>query len=447
MKIRKRAIVRIVAFTIAAFIGVGGFWFIERKRGDYFQTEVENYYSSALNELVSYLSNIEVNLEKGMYTGTYSQMSYISAQSFREASAAKINLSKLPLSTENTDGIYRFLSQVGNFSLYLSRKLASGDEISQEERDSLRSMRDYAAKLSNKFADIGIEMLENDSWNKEVKEALSKDYNPSETSALYKSIEDIKQTVIAYPKLIYDGPFSDHMISRSPKLVQGMKEISTEKAARIAANTFNCMDSQVKREGDEKGNLDCFIFSYNEYRAAITKKGGYLLYMNKTGQVDEKIIDTKKAVKTASEYVQSQYDRKFETSYYVINENVCTVNFAYTYDDIICYSDLIKVGIDMSNGDIVNVEATGFIMNHRKRSGWEGKYNAIECKKSLSKLLTVKSVNKCIILSEGQNEIQCYEFICKGEKGEDILVYINAKNKQEANILKIIETDAGTLTR
>ena len=37
-------------------------------------------------------------------------------------------------------------------------------------------------------------------------------------------------------------------------------------------------------------------------------------------------------------------------SYYVINNNICTINYAYVQDGAVCYSDLVKVGVALDSG-------------------------------------------------------------------------------------------------
>ena len=55
-------------------------------------------------------------------------------------------------------------------------------------------------------------------------------------------------------------------------------------------------------------------------------------------------------------------------SYYVINNNICTINYAYVQDGAVCYSDLVKVGVALDSGEIVSFSATGYLMNHHTRS-------------------------------------------------------------------------------
>ena len=51
------------------------------------------------------------------------------------------------------------------------------------------------------------------------------------------------------------------------------------------------------------------------------------------------------------------------------------------------------------------------------------------------------------IPTDAGGEIYCYEFRCKGQKEDEILVYIDAKTGNEANILQLLYADGGMLTR
>ena len=55
-------------------------------------------------------------------------------------------------------------------------------------------------------------------------------------------------------------------------------------------------------------------------------------------------------------------------SYYALNDGICVVNFAQMEGDAICYTDLIKVGVALDNGEIVSIDARGYLMNHKDRT-------------------------------------------------------------------------------
>ena len=53
------------------------------------------------------------------------------------------------------------------------------------------------------------------------------------------------------------------------------------------------------------------------------------------------------------------------------------------------YTDLIKVGVAMDNGDILSFDGRGYITNHKKRNLPEPKITAEQARKQLSSELAV----------------------------------------------------------
>ena len=124
-------------------------------------------------------------------------------------------------------------------------------------------------------------------------------------------------------------------------------------------------------------------------------------------------------------------------TYYAINNNVCVINFAYKKDDVTYYSDLIKVGVSMDNGKIVSLEAQGYLTNHIKRKAFKCKLAKEQAQSKLSKNLKVINSKRCVIPKE-----------CKSnDTKEEVLIYINADKGYEENIMLLLYSDGGTLTK
>ena len=68
-----------------------------------------------------------------------------------------------------------------------------------------------------------------------------------------------------------------------------------------------------------------------------------------------------------------------------------------------------------------------------------------DAKKTINKQLQIQSEGLAVIPTEWKTEILCYEFKGKVEDRE-FLVYINAENGREEDILIITNTPNGTLT-
>jgi hypothetical protein len=62
-------------------------------------------------------------------------------------------------------------------------------------------------------------------------------------------------------------------------------------------------------------------------------------------------------------------------------------------------------------------------------------------------MLEVVTSQRVIIPTKLGSEKHCYEFLCKGLNYEDVLVYINVSTLEEEELLILLKTDGGTLSR
>ena len=112
---------------------------------------------------------------------------------------------------------------------------------------------------------------------------------------------------------------------------------------------------------------------------------------------------------------------------------------------LIVYPDLIKVRIALDNGEVLGIEATGYLNSHTERTYTEPKISIEQARSTLNEKIEILSENMAIIPTEWKTEIPCYEF--KGKVDEkEFLVYINVETGKEEDILVILETPGGTLT-
>lgn len=127
----KRALIRIISFLAAVLLVAAGIAVQQHAAARDYRLQLENTYARALGELSSYLANISADLEKGQYVGTPTQLSQMSARIWRESGGAKSALSSLPVSDLHMDNTYKFLSQVGDYAMALSKKVAAGAQLSR----------------------------------------------------------------------------------------------------------------------------------------------------------------------------------------------------------------------------------------------------------------------------------------------------------------------------
>ena len=101
----------------------------------------------------------------------------------------------------------------------------------------------------------------------------------------------------------------------------------------------------------------------------------------------------------------------------------------------------------MDTGEIVEYHANHFLMNHKDRQVQTPVISELSARQQVSDNLTIESARMAVIPTTRDEESLCYEFLCRGQNNEQVLVYINSETGMEEQILILIETDNGTLTQ
>ena len=178
---------------------------------------------------------------------------------------------------------------------------------------------------------------------------------------------------------------------------------------------------------------------------SISKKSGHVVSMNENREVNTEVISQEEAGKKAKEFLNLKGFKNMKETYYLKQQGIVTINYAYEQDGVVMYPDLIKVKVALDDGAILGIETTGYLNNHTNRTIQNKKITKEEAKKNLNKNLEILSEGMAVIPTESMMEIYCYEFKGKVDDKE-FLVYVNAENGREEDILVITKTPNGTLT-
>ena len=156
-------------------------------------------------------------------------------------------------------------------------------------------------------------------------------------------------------------------MDRQPRLTKGQPEISQENAQKKAAQAAGVNPSALTFEEMENSTMPSYCFGGDNINIGVTKNGGFVTYLINGRDIGDKTIDSKQAISIARKYLEGLGIESMRETYYEIANNICTINFAYQQDGVVCYTDLIKVGVAMDNGDIVSLDTRGYIVNHQSR--------------------------------------------------------------------------------
>ncbi len=443
MKITKRCFIRLISYISATVLAVVGFAIVNYNDVGRHNMQLGHIYSMHLDELDGSLYNISIALQKSLYATTATQLSELAVELCTETTVAKNSLSQLPISSAEVETVGRFLAQAGDYTLFLSKKVINGETLSDEERENLHALSKTAQSVSVAVSEVRLEYDREGVWDEELASGVG---NAVE-GGFGSTLTELEELLTDYPTLQYDGPFSDHMLQGEIKMLKNTETVTRDEALRLGGEILGIDVSDFHTEEDTQGNVACYNFTDGALSFSVTKQGGFVIFMRKHREIAEQTLTYEEAVEKAEEYLNDVKNTNFVTTYYFADEGVCTVNFAHKEGATVCYPDLVKVGVALDTGEIVLVEAGGYLANHYNRTISTPKYSVDEAIQSLSPSLKINSVKRCIIPSSGNMEKHCYEFNCTGIDDEEILVYVNVKSLEEERILLVIKTDGGTLTK
>lgn len=442
-KMSRRSLIRTVSFTVALIVALAASSISAFAAARAYRTTVEYSYQRALSQLSEYINNLNTTLEKGQYASTSKQIQGLSTKLWQDSGYAKTAISQLPVSINEIGTTNKFLSQVGNFCIALSDRVSSGGTISDEELETLDRLSEYASSISEQLRKM-VSDIENGSLRiGEVSKTVKNNMDKQDTPDIANGFREIEDGFTDYPSMIYDGPFSDHIQQQKPKLLQGQAQVSVDRAIQVAKKVTGA--SNLKHAGDSNGNLPCYEFTDGSVRASVTKAGGLLNYFLNSRSVGEPKITNENAIKLAHKALTDMGMNNFEYRYFAINNGILVVNFAATQNGTILYPDLVKVGIALDDGSLMSYDAKGYIMNHQQRDLPEIVVSEDEARDNLSKRLSVVAQDLALVPSDGLTESLCYEFSCRGDDDEQVLVYVNVENGMEEQILIIIDDESGVL--
>ena len=444
-QVSRRGKIRVRLYTSVLILVLFSAFVINAQKASELSRQLNADAERSLSTLEACMSSINTNLTKGLYANTTPMLSSMAISLTRDAASAKNSLSALPLSDTQLDNMLKFLSQVGAFVSTLDRKLSLGEPITSEERNQLKQLIDISQKLLSELDTITQGVEDGSVSFKQAGSTLQK--STDQSVQIDSAFGDAEQTITDYPTLIYDGPFSDHILNQSPKTLEGKSDISKEKALEIASDFIGIDKSTLRFDSETNGVIETYNFFVDSINISVCKKGGAVLYLLGSSSAGESVISPEQAVENAKNFLSAKGYENMKESYYSTQDGICTVNFAYENDGVICYPDLIKLSVSLETGNIISFDARGYIMNHTDRPPVQSKISADEAKMSVSDYLTVMSSRLAVIPTDYKTEKTAYEFHCKTPDEQEVLVYIDVLTAKEDDILLLLYSDGGILTK
>jgi len=391
-----------------------------------------SFYQRALYEACEEMAQMQIVLKKLTVTQSKAmETEYLSKVSLY-ANSVQNSLSTLPIGVHEVSDTMKFVNQTGDFALSALKKISKGGMLTEDDRKILISLTETSTQMCVALG----ELTENFT---EGRYAFDEDEKTSEGG-----FQNLVHPKDEYPTLLYDGPFSDSLLDKRMKGL-GENMVTKEDAQRAVADFLEIDVSGIRFTQETRGNEKTYVFEIPDrnQEAAVTQRGGKVLYIlsEKTG--GEERIPEEKCAQIAREFLLKKGFGEAEISYFRKYDGVITINLAPVEKGIVLYSDLIKVEVDMETGEIAGFEATNYYMNHVKRNFPENL--TMNTPETELENMTVVSVRPALI-PLATNEKLTYEIHVKDEKNE-YLIYRDAETNDEIMLYEVVHTPDGTIVQ
>lgn len=404
---------------------------------------LENYYEKNFYDLVDNINNTEMKLAKLTNATDINYQAKLLQEISKNAYMAQENINNLPYSINGLDNGVEFINQVSGYTETLYKNVNNGKELSAEDNKTLENVYDAILLMKDSLNKISKELWSGYSILNQSLE-LDGDYNK-----FTLLLAEGKPVDVDYPTMIYDGPFSDSQINQKVKGLE-FEDVSYEKAQENLLAIFTNFNAEmVEYQGETASKFDVYNFEIKNGDQTLayvqmTKKGGKLLTCSAFNDKTGKNISLKNAEQIALDFVKKSAVNDVEVVWSDIVGDNAFINLAPVENNAIIYPDLIKVKVDLSKGDVLGYEATGYYTNHTQRNIPTPSFGVDKAKAKLPKKFIIEQHKLALIPLDYGKEILCHEFACTSG-GDIYYIYINAQNGAEENILKVIQTDNGNL--
>ena len=425
----------IILSLLLLALAVFGLWQFKKARDlEYAQNLM---YRQIFTDLTGYVDDMETQLLKSRLIGDPRQLVNLSGELYRSAAAAKADLCALPLGETSIAKTAEFLSQVGDYAHSVSLRVLGGGEITDEELDTISDLGSRAGDLSKGLDRLLVQM---NNGSVSFSRAGVRKLNGG-ASAMAQGLADLEEELHDYPSLVYDGPFSQHVMNKAPVSLRGAAPISEAEALAAAAAYIG---SGVKLVGSGEGKIPSYYFENGKRKLELSQAGGSLLWMLDSRPIGEQKLSLEEAKRRAADFLSKNGYGAMTESYYDIKEGCAVINYAWTQEGYTVFPDLVKVKVALDDGQVVGFEGRGYVMNHCRRDIPEPKITPAEAVKLVSRGAPISGVSYAVIPLDSGGEAFCYQL--KGSvDGKNFLIYINTQTGAEEKIMILLETDTGVL--
>jgi len=426
-----------------------GYW--ERSQRQELIYALEGDYQRAFYDLLNSVEQMDVLLAKATASNSPRHNILYLTDAWNEAFTAQSSMSQLPFRDLNLSSSRKFLMQAGDYCYSLARQEAEGKPLNDSQQAELQRIRNEVANLNTTLKDTAVKLADRGYlWTDGMN-------NSSRAVAVaaadeFKGMMDLEKQMAELPSMVYDGPFSDHLLLMEPRGITGRK-VAVDQAREKALAALSLPDKgsyRVAEQGEAGGNLPAYNFRFQKAGAmgyaevGVTQKGGHVLWLLVNRPVGDTKLTAQEAQERAAQYLEERGFGQFKATYSIAENNTQVITFAAEEQGVLIYPDQVKVQVALDNGQIMGFDATPYYMNHQARKLARPELTEQEIKNKVKEGMDIKDIRPAVIPLSSGGELLTYQVRAVMD-GQNYLIYYNAVTGEEEQLFVVIEEPGGNL--
>ena len=391
-------------------------------------------YKSTTYELVGIMENVDNDLDRIRVSNSSVQQSRILTDLLLQTRLAELDLEKLPISAEADANTTTFLNKVARESERMLSKLRRGGTLSSADEELLRRFYEINHSVKKELENYVSKMTDKDviSYVKNGKGSLQDLLSRLENVTIEENNLSLKQPTTEEGS---DKKRTTGEENTKPNLTTADAEkLCVKYFADYHIDAFTCVGETVTQRYGAY-NVQGYDKEDRQLFAEIDYQSGALIRFDYYEDCNNVKYDVDQAKMLAEEFlVKLGYE---DMSAVRVNQTGATADFTfvYTYDDIACYPDTVKIKVCLERGTVSGFDASRYLLNHNLRRKPIFLFNLEQAQNRLREGIEVQSSRPAII-DTSRGEKTAYEFYCSYLDNE-YLIYIDALSGIELSIVNV----------
>lgn len=408
--------------------------------------QTENNYQRAFHNLTFHMDKLHAELGNALAVNStshgYHRKCLVNV--WRLASEAIHEIGELPLAVVPIQETEQFLSKLSSFSYQTAVRDMERKPLTPEEMETLAALHQRSREISQSLQKLQHQVLANGlRWlDVEAIYAAKKGNAEKPQNPIVDGFQSLNTTVTEYDEVNWGPSMTSLFAKRSFEMLDG-DPVDADEVKQKAIRFFDLpetADIQIEENGI---GTDYHTYSLTvqkepdiQLEIDYTKKGGQLVWFMSQRDVGERGIAAEEAVKKAEQFLKEHDFGTMKPINYDEFHNIAHVSFAKVEDDVVIYPEKVAVKVALDNGEVLGLQATDYIFNHKDWKIGRPQMSADEVQARLNPNFQVEDRQMAVIENDLKQHVLCYQFTGT-INGSTYRVYLNADNGMEEKVEEI----------